>query len=74
MDRLGEFQGERDMPGMIRAIVALGFENVRIAYVNHSVRDLPLHEHGAILAQEQGIDGRVFSNIEDAELWLRHPG
>jgi len=73
LDRLGEFHGERDMPGMVQAIVAFGFENIRIAYVNGTIKDLPLHEHGAILAQEQGIDGRVFAGFGDAELWLRHP-
>mgnify|MGYP001181055054 FL=1 len=73
LDRLGQFQGERDMPGMVAAIIAMGFENIRIAYVNHSVGDRALHEHGAILAQEQGINGRVFVGVEDAELWLRHP-
>lgn len=73
MDRLGEFHGERDMPGMVAAIIAFGFGNIRIAYVNGTVSDLPLLEHGAILAQEQGVNGRVFSGFEDAELWLRHP-
>ena len=73
LDRLGQFQGERDMPGMVAAIIAMGFENIRIAYVNQSVGNLALHEHGAILAQEQGINGRVFTGVEDAELWLRHP-
>lgn len=70
-ERLGQYSGERDMTLMIDSIIALGFENVRVAFVDDFVEDLPIVEQGEILAMERGIEGRVFGNVQQAERWLR---
>lgn len=71
LERLGKYHGERDMTLLIDSIIALGFENVRVAFVDAFVEDLPIVEAGSILAMERGIEGRVFGNVQDAERWLR---
>jgi len=71
LERLGAYHGERDMTLMIDSIIALGFENVRVAFVDAFVEDLPIVEAGSILAMERGIEGRVFGNVQEAERWLR---
>ncbi|MGH8108044.1 MAG: hypothetical protein ACREO1_04900 [Arenimonas sp.] len=71
LERLGQYAGERDMTLMIDSIIALGFENVRVAFVDAFVEDLPIVEQGEILAMERGIEGRVFGSVQQADRWLR---
>lgn len=71
LERLGQYHGERDMTLMIDSIIALGFENVRVAFVDAFVEDLPIVEQGEILAMERGIEGRVFGSVQQADRWLR---
>jgi len=71
LERLGRYKGERNMTLMIDSIIALGFENIRVAYVDAFVEDLPIAEIGEILAMERGIAGRVFGSVQEAERWLR---
>lgn len=70
-EHLGKYHGERDMTLMIDSIIALGFENVRVAFVDAFVEDLPIVEQGEILAMERGIEGRVFGSVQEADRWLR---
>jgi hypothetical protein len=74
VERLGDYQGERDMPRMIAALVAMGLDRIKVAFVVHRVELLPTMEHGEILAMEYGANGRVFSSADLAERWLRHGG
>lgn len=74
LERLGQYHGERDMTLMIDSIIALGFEHIRVAYVDAFVEDLPIAEQGEILAMERGIAGRVFGSVQEAERWLRIGG
>ena len=71
LERLGQYHGERDMTLMIDSIIALGFENVRVAFVDAFVEDFPIVEQGEILAMERGIEGRVFGSVQEADRWLR---
>ena len=71
LERLGQYKGERDMTLMIDSIIALGFENIRVAYVDAFIEDMVVAEEGEILAMERGIAGRVFGSVQEAERWLR---
>jgi hypothetical protein len=73
-ERLGKYHGVRDMTRMIDSIIALGFEDIRVAYVDAFVEDMPIAEQGEILAMERGIAGRVFGSVQEAECWLRIGG
>jgi hypothetical protein len=64
---LGEYVGERDMTLMIDSIIALGFENVRVAFVDAFVEDLVAAEQAELSAMERGIDGRVFRSVQEAD-------
>ena len=70
-ERLGDYHGERNMTLLIDSIIALGFENVRIAFVDAFVKHLPFAEQGEILAMERSIEGRVFGSEQEADRWLR---
>lgn len=74
VERLGEYEGERDMERMIDALIALGLDKLKVAYVATRLESLPQMEHGEILALERGANGRVFSSEALAERWLRHGG
>jgi hypothetical protein len=71
MERLGEYAGERNMTLLIDSIIALGFENIRVGFVDAFVEHLAIAEEGEILALERGIAGRVFGSVQEAERWLR---
>lgn len=71
LERLGEYVGERDMTVMIDAIIALGFEHIRVAFVDAFVEHLAIAEVGELLAIERGVEGRVFGSVQEAERWLR---
>lgn len=61
-----------DLPQLVDAVVALGFRDIRVAFVDLIDAHLKAMEHGEILARERGIIGRVFSDERDALRWLRH--
>ncbi len=71
-EKLGEFSGVRDMVLMVDSIIALGFENIRVAFVDAFIEDLLIAEEGELLAMERGIAGRVFGSLQEAERWLRY--
>jgi hypothetical protein len=57
---------------LIDAVIALGFHNIRVAFVDLVHSHLAAMQHGEILARERGIAGRVFGEERDAVRWLRH--
>src|SRR5688500_18881542 len=71
-----ELQGEalqaEFMPAFIAAMGGLGFEGVRIAFVETQGKQIPLVESAEILARERGFEVRVFASETDASLWLRY--
>lgn len=60
------------LEGLIDAVVALGFRDIRVAFVDLMQSHLAAMEHGEILARERGIAGRVFGDEGEATRWLRH--
>jgi hypothetical protein len=60
------------LESLVEAIVALGFRDIRVAFVDLMQSHLAAMEHGEILARERGIVGRVFGDEGEAERWLRH--
>lgn len=74
VEDLGEHDGPRDLPGMVDALIAMGLDQVKVAFVVARVELLSQMEHGEILAMERGANGRVFGNTTVAERWLRHGG
>lgn len=71
-DMEGDPPPPEQLAEFVQAMVGLGFEGVRVAYVEAHAQQIPEVEHGEILAREQGFDARVFGNEPDAALWLRH--
>jgi hypothetical protein len=61
-----------DLERLVDAIVALGFRDIRVAFVDLVDAHLQAMEHGEILARERGIVGRVFAREDEAERWLRY--
>jgi hypothetical protein len=61
-----------DLERLVDGIVALGFKDIRVAFVDLFESHLKAMEHGEILARERGIAGRVFAHEQDAERWLRY--
>ena len=71
-DMEGDPPPPEQLAQFVQAMVGLGFEGVRVAYVEAHPQQIPEVEHGEILAREQGFDARVFGDEADAALWLRH--
>ncbi|QDA58371.1 hypothetical protein [Thermomonas aquatica] len=71
-----EMQGAAPDPDelaqFVQSMVGLGFEGVRVAYVEAYALQVPEAEVGEILAREQGFQVRVFGNEAAAAVWLRH--
>lgn len=71
-----ELQGEplpaEHMQDFVDAMAGLGFEGVRVAFVETQGAQIPHVESIEILARERGFNARVFANERDAGLWLRH--
>ena len=71
-DMEGDPPPPEQLAQFVQAMVGLGFEGVRVAYVEAHAQQIPEVELGEILAREQGFDARVFGSETDASLWLRH--
>ena len=71
-DMEGEPPPPEQLEQFVQAMVGMGFEGVRVAYVEAHAQQIPEVEYGEILAREQGFDARVFGNEFDARMWLRH--
>lgn len=74
VENLGDHEGERDMAGMVDALMAMGFREIQVAFVALRIDLITRLEHYEILALERGANGRVFANPTVAERWLRHGG
>jgi hypothetical protein len=72
VENLQQTGQEVDLERLVDAIVALGFRDVRVAFVDLIDSHLKAMEHGEILARERGIVGRVFGREDEAERWLRY--
>ena len=70
----GEALKAEFMPAFIEAMAGLGFEGVRIAFVETQGEQIAHVESAEILARERGFEVRVFASETDASLWLRYGG
>lgn len=71
-DMIGDPPPPEQLAQFVQAMVGMGFEGVRVAYVEAHAEQIPAVEFGEILARERGFDVRVFGNEGDARIWLRH--
>src|SRR5687767_14556720 len=70
----GEALQAEFMPAFIDAMAGLGFEGVRIAFVETQGGQIPHVESAEILAREQVFEVRVCASETDASMWLRYGG
>lgn len=73
-DMEGDPPPPEQLAQFVQAMRGLGFEAMRVAYVEAHVAQIPELEFAEILARESGFDARVFGNEMDARIWLRHGG
>lgn len=73
-DMEGDPPPPEQLAQFVQAMRRLGFEAMRVAYVEAHVAHIPELEFAEILARESGFDARVFGNEMDARIWLRHGG
>ena len=71
-DMEGEPPPPEQLEQFVQAMVGLGFEGVRVAYVEAHADQIPQVEVGEILARERGFEVRVFGDEPAARIWLRH--
>src|SRR5688500_337348 len=70
VEEMGDYEGERDLPRLVDAVLEMGFDRIQVALVVSRLERLAEMEHGEILALERGAHGRVFANVGPAEHWL----
>ena len=56
----------------VQAMRGLGMEQVRVAYVEKHLEQIPQVELASIFANEYGFQGRVFDDERSAVTWLRY--
>ena len=71
-DMEGEPPPPEQLEVFVHAMVGMGFEGIRVAYVEGHASQIAQVEVGEILARECGFDVRVFGDERGARLWLRH--
>jgi hypothetical protein len=71
-DMEGEPPPPEQLEQFVQAMVGMGFEGVRVAYVEAHAQQIPQVEVGEILARERGFEVRVFGDEQAARIWLRH--
>ncbi|QIL20463.1 hypothetical protein [Thermomonas sp. HDW16] len=71
-DMEGDPPPPEQLEQFVQAMVGMGFEGVRVAYVEAHAQQIPEVEYGEILARERGFDARVFGSEAAARIWLRH--
>lgn len=72
VEEIAERAAMLDVYEVASGLVALGFSDIRIAFVDLNTDELPLMQFGETVARNRGIDGRVFAREADAEAWLTH--
>ena len=63
---------ETDMRALFSQLKGIGYEDVRVAYVDARGTAVARMEIGEIIAREQGYDCRVFDNEPRARIWLHY--
>ena len=71
-DMEGEPPPPEQIAQFVQAMVGMGFEGIRVAYVEAHAHPVANVEHGEIIARELGFDARVFDNESRARIWLNY--
>lgn len=72
VEEIAERAAVLDIYEVAAGLVALGFANIRIAFVDRNADELPMMQFAETVARNRGIDGRVFASEADAQAWLAH--
>ncbi len=73
VENLIEDGENQDAQKMFESLFALGFDSdVKVAFVDRNEASWAFQEHITLLAREQGIVARIFTQQRDAVTWLRH--
>ena len=59
-----------DMFELAASLVRLGFQGIKIAFVDRKLDQYKNNKFGEDVAVNRGINGRVCGSIEEAEAWL----
>ena len=71
-DMEGDPPPPEQLAQFVQAMVGMGFEGIRVAYVEAHAHQIPEVEHAEILARERGFDVRVFGDEQAARIWLAY--
>ena len=69
---LGVVPPEADMRALFSQLKGIGYEDVRVAYVDARGTAVARMEIGEIIAREKGYDCGVFDNEPRARIWLHY--
>lgn len=47
-----------------------GFSDIRLAYIDRFTDQKELNEYGRKIAEESGVDVKIFNSFEEADKWL----
>jgi hypothetical protein len=61
---------EEDVFRIASDLAAFGFSDIRMAYIDRFSDQNELNEYGRKIAEESGIDVRIFNSFEEADKWL----
>jgi hypothetical protein len=61
---------EEDVFRIASELPELGFGDIRMAYIDRFAEQKDINEFGQEVAEKQGVDVKIFSNMEDADKWL----
>ncbi|MEP6787327.1 MAG: hypothetical protein ABJB40_02770 [Acidobacteriota bacterium] len=65
---------EEDVFRIASTLPELGFADIRMAYIDRFAEQKDINEFGQEVAEKQGVDVKIFSNMEDADRWLSGSG
>ena len=61
---------EEDVFRIASELPQLGFSDIRMAYIDRFAEQKDLNEFGREVAEDRGVDVRLFASLEEADKWL----
>jgi hypothetical protein len=65
---------EMDVFRIASELPQLGFSDIRMAYIDRFTEQKDLNEYGKEVAENRGVDVKIFSSLEEADKWLSRNG
>jgi hypothetical protein len=65
---------EEDVFRIASELPQLGFADIRMAYIDRFTEQEDLNEYGREIAEDRGVDVRIFNSFEEADKWLSEKG